>query len=183
MTYISRKCTGILIGLLHARHVIPRQTLKVIVEALVMSVVRYCLSVYGSCGVTQLSRVQKIVNFCARVVTGRRRYEHISSAMQQLRWLNADQLVAYHTVCALARVIETGQPDSLYSTIGPRAVQRHAYETRQADLFTRPNIRTEAGRRRLCYRGVTRLNAMRVDPGEPGFRRTVRRLARSANTQ
>ena len=183
VTYISRKCTGILIGLLHARHVIPRQTLKVIVEALVMSVVRYCLSVYGSCGVTQLSRVQKIVNFCARVVTGRRRYEHISSAMQQLRWLNADQLVAYHTVCALARVIETGQPDSLYSTIGPRAVQRHAYETRQADLFTRPNIRTEAGRRRLCYRGVTRLNTMRVDSGEPGFRRTVRRLARSANTQ
>ena len=148
-----------------------------------MAIVRYCLSVYGSCGVTQLGRVRKMLNFCARVVTGRRRYDHVSDALQQLRWLSAGQLVDYHVVCALARVIETGQPDSLYGTIGPRADQRHAYETRQADLFTCPNIRTEAGRRRLCYRGVTRLNTMRVDPGEPGFRRTVLRLLRSVDTQ
>ena len=73
---ITRKCTGILIALSHTRNVIPRGTLKCIVEALVMSIVRYCLSIYGSCGTTQLRRVQKIVNFCVRVVTGLHRYDH-----------------------------------------------------------------------------------------------------------
>ena len=161
-------------------HVLPRQTLKAIVEALVMSsVLRYCLSVYGSCGVTQLSRVQKVVNFCVRVITGRRRYDRVSEALQQLQWLTAEQLVTYHTVCALARVIQTGQPEYLCGTIGPRAGLRHDYETRQVGLFTRPNIRTEAGRRRLCYRAVTLLNSMGTDPGVPGFRRAVRRFARS----
>ena len=56
---ITSKCTGILIGLSHARHVIPANTLKAIVQALVISIVRYCMSVYGSCGVTQMARVQK----------------------------------------------------------------------------------------------------------------------------
>ena len=180
---VTRKCTGILIGLSHARHVIPRQTLKVIVEALAMSVVRYCLSVYGSCGVTQLSRLQKVVNFCVRVVTGKRRFDHVSGALQQLQWLNAEQLVAYHTVCALARVIETEQPEYLYGTIGPRAGQRHAYSTRQSGLYTCPNIRTEAGRRRMCYRGVQLMNRVGAVPGESGFRGTVRRLVGTTDTR
>ena len=180
VTYISRKCTGILIGLSHARHVLPKQTLKVIVEALAMSVVRYCLSVYGTCGVTQLGRIQKVVHFCVRVVTGKRRFDHVSGELQRLRWLNAEQLASYHTVCALARIIETGQPEYLYNTIGPRADQRHAHATRQSGLITCPNIRTEAGRRRMCFRGVRLLNSVRAVPGEPGFRRTVRRLVGSA---
>ena len=136
-----------------------------IVEALVLSVVRYCLSVYGSCGVTQRDRVQKIVNFCARVVTGKRRFDHISGEIQRLRWLKVEQLIVYHTVCALASVIVTQQPEYLCGTIGPRSSQRHTYRTRQADLFSRPNIRTESGRRRMCYRGVTLLNGIGADLG------------------
>ena len=90
---LTQRCTGQLIALSHARHVIPKGTLKEIVQALVISVVRYCMSVYGSCGETQVHRVQKIVNFCARVVTGRRRYDRISDAVQQLRWMTATQLI------------------------------------------------------------------------------------------
>ena len=85
---VTRKCTGILIALTHARHVIPRVTL-------VLSVLRYCLSVYGSCGMTQLRRVQKLVNFCVRVVKGKRRFDHVSQSLEQLQWLTAEQLVRY----------------------------------------------------------------------------------------
>ena len=74
----------------------------------------------------QLGRVQKEVNFFVRVKTGKRRYDRVTGALEQLWWLNAEQLAAHHTVCGLARVIETGQPDYLYGTIGPRANQRHA---------------------------------------------------------
>ena len=102
---ITRKCTGILTALSHARHVIPRSALKVIVEALAVSVVRYCLSVYGSCGVTQLNRIHKISNFCVRVVTGRCRFDHASDAIKLLGWLTAQQLVAFHAVCAVGKIV------------------------------------------------------------------------------
>lgn len=172
---LTHKCTGLLIALSHARHVIPQATLKEIVQALVLSLVRYGMSVYGSCGDTQVHRVQKIVNFCARVVTGRRRYDHISDAVQQLGWLTASQLIDYQTACAVHRVIATGQPESLHHTIGQRACERHQHSTRRSDRRTLPQIRTEAGRRRLCFRGVDLINRLEIEPCASSFRRDVKR--------
>ena len=132
---------------------------------------------YGSCGTTQLRRIPKNINFCVqRIVTGQRRYDHVSGLREQLRWLNAEQLVNYHTVCALERLLVTGQPESMLSTIGVRARQRHDHGTRQADRYTRPAIHNESGRRRMCYRGVTLLNRVGVEPGTTGFRRAVRQF-------
>ena len=179
---VSQKGTGMLIALMHARHVIPRSALKRIVEALVISVLRYCLSVFGACGETQLCRLQKVLNFCARVISGRRRRESVSGVMKQLRWLTAKQLVAYHSVCAVERTIVSGQPEYLRSTIGHRASQRHQHDTRRACSYTLPSIRTEAGRRRLSYRGVSKLNELKVELGTLSFRFKVRKalLSRSA---
>ena len=153
--------------------------MKGIAEALVLSIVRYCVSVYGACTETQLHRVHKIVNFCARVVAGKRRRDHVSGTVTQLGWLTAKQLVAYHTVCAVERTIVSGQPESLLQTIGSRTRQRHNHDTRRADLFTLPSIRVEAGRRRVCYRGVSLMNDMNVEPGIPAFRAEVKQLAKS----
>ena len=163
-------------ALTHARHVIPKKTLKSIAEALVLSVIRYCSSVCGSCCATQLRRVQKVENFCVRVVTGKRRFE-------QLKWLSAEQLITYHTVCAVERVIVSGRPESIYDSIGPRACQRHDHDTRRSSLFTLPSIRSEAGRRRLCYRGVSLVNNLGVEPGEPCFRSNVKRTILSLRAE
>ena len=179
---MTRKCTGLLIALSHARHVIPGQALKIIVEALVLSVVRYCLSVYGSCGITQVQRIQKIVNFCARVVTGRRRSEHVADAIQLLGWLTAQQLIDFHTICAVQRIIMCAEPAYLYHTIGPRAVDVHHHDTRRAEDRTLSRIRTETGRRRLCHRGISLLNKRRLDPAEIGFRTKLKDAMRADDT-
>ena len=52
---LTAKSAGTLIALMHARHLVPRCVLQQIVEGLVMSSIRYCLSVYGTCGVTQVT--------------------------------------------------------------------------------------------------------------------------------
>ena len=144
-----------------------------------LSVVRYCISVYGSCSCTQLHRIQKVINFCARVVTGKRRYDHISGVVSQLGWLTAQQLVDYHTVCAVQRTLMSGQPESLHRTIGPRARQRHDHNTRRSDMFTLPPFRIGAGKRRLCYRGVSLINDLRIEPDIPAFRAELKRLVKS----
>ena len=173
---VTRKCTGMLTALIHARHVIPRSALRQIVGALVMSVLRYGLSVYGSCGETQLCRLQKVVNFCARVVSGRRRRDNVVAVIKELKWLTAKQLVTYHTVSAVERIITSGQPEYLRGTLGQRASQRHRHDTRRAYYFTLPSIRTEAGRRRLCYRGIARLNELGVEPGILSYRYKVKNV-------
>lgn len=171
---IVKRCTGTLIALNHAQHVIPRSTLPCLTQALVISILRYCLSVYGSCSNTQLHRVQKIINFCARVVSGRRRHDHISDVVQNLSWLNAERLSKYHTVCAVHNTLVTGFPVSIHSTIGIPAAQLHDHHTRHANDLTLPRIRTESGRRRLCYRGVSMLNDLRLDVNEPMFKKSLK---------
>ena len=166
---ITRKCTGILVALSHARHVIPRRVLKVIVESLAVSVVRYCLSVYDSCGATQGHRIQKILNFCARVVTGRRKFDHIADTFDQLGWLNA-QLISLHAVCAVGKAVASGVPESIAQTIGPPANQVHGHCTRNSNHRALPRIRTEAGRRRLCYRGVDILKGIGIEPTTASFK-------------
>ena len=73
---VSRRCTGTLIGLSHVRHLVPRSVIITLVSALVLSQVRYCISVYGNGSKQNLARVQKILNFAAKVIFGRRKYDH-----------------------------------------------------------------------------------------------------------
>ena len=180
---VTSKCTGMLIALNNARHVIPATTLSSLVQGLVISAVRYCMSVYGSCNATQIRRIQKVVNFCARVVSGRKRCDHVSDVIQELGWMTARQLVEYHTVNAVQTVVATGLPETIHCTIGARASERHTHETRGASTLTLPRIRTEAGRRRLCYRGVRMLNAVNVPIENRRYRNCLRRTILSRQTQ
>ena len=138
------KCTGTLIALNHAKHVLPPQVIKPIVISLVISLVRYCISVYGTCGRTELRRVQKVLNFCARIVSGRRKYDHVSSVLRELKWLSAASLVSYHRICCVHRIVEYGEPECLASAIVSAAdhghdkkfrnvYDYHVFEQRRAD--------------------------------------------------
>ena len=132
--HVTSKCTGIRVGLMHAKHSIPKSTLVTIVQALVTSVVRYCISLYGTCSATRLHRVQKMLNFGARVISGRRKHDHISDVFRELNWLDARSLVAYHRLCLVHAVITTGRPESVAQ--GICGVAEHRYQTRGSSQGT-----------------------------------------------
>ena len=154
-----RRCTGLLSGLSHSRHSLPQSTLSTIVQALAVSPVRYCISVYGVCGTTQIARLQKLLNFGARVISGRRKYDHISDVLEDLKWLTAGNLHLYHSLTSLKHMLSTGQPETLYSSLVSRGDIHHRM-TRQADRLDRPAIRTDSGRRRFLFSAVTAYNAL-----------------------
>ena len=107
-------------------------------------------------------------------MTGRRRHDHITDAIQQLGWLNAEELVKYHTLCSLRLAIVAQQPEQIAKSIGELQSANHDHDTRQANMFRIPRMRTEKGKRRLCYRAVKMLNELRIDPYEVTFRSTVK---------
>ena len=172
---VQSKCTGLLIALSHVRHVVPTHLMPKLVQSLVLAVVRYCLCVYGSCNDTQMRKLQKIINFCARVVSGRRKFDHISDIVERLGWLNAKSLVQYHTACSLFKTLRTGAPAYVARTIGPPRNAVHSHATRRSAELSLPRIRTEAGRRRLCYRGVSLLNELDIREDVP-FKSTLRNV-------
>ena len=60
ISLLTRRCFGMLTGLAHLRHYLPETVLSTIVSALVLSHVRYCLTVYGNGTAKNLDRLQKI---------------------------------------------------------------------------------------------------------------------------
>ena len=65
---VVAKCNSNLMALVHAKHSLPKTFVEPIVNALVMSVVRYCMFIYGTCTKTEIHKIQKIINFSARVI-------------------------------------------------------------------------------------------------------------------
>ena len=155
VTALVKKCNGILIGLSHVRHQIPPSLLPTIVDALVLSHVRYCLTVYGNGSENNIQRLQKIINFGLRAVSGRRKFDHISDVREELGWLTARQLYELQSLNLLHKICSTGEPLALASQLSANSELRTRSTRRDADLAL-PRVRTATGKRRFLY-GVVKM--------------------------
>ena len=161
---LCRKCCGILVSLSHIRHYLPSQILPEIVTALVFSHIRYCLVVYGNGSAKNLHRIQKLINFAARVVSGKRKFDHISEVREALGWLEAPDLFLYQTLCLLHKVRGTAEPEILASLCSLNCERpAHSRTTRQDHHLFLPRVRTEAGKRRFAYRAARNMNGLPRD--------------------
>ena len=159
ISVVTRRCFGTLTGLAHLRHYLPHSVLTTLVSALALSHVRYCLAVYGNGSTRNCERIQKILNFAARVISGRRKFDHISDVRERLEWLSASDLVRYHTLTLAHRVMRWGEPDSLSYVLRPNSEVRDR-RTRQSDLLHVPRCATAFGQRRFAVRAPAQYNAL-----------------------
>ena len=163
---VTRRCFGVLSGLSHLRGCLPSSVILTLVNALVISQVRYCISVYGGTSKQNLSRVQKVLNYAAKVVFGRKKYDHASDLLARLGWLNAEQLASFHALSLLHKVRCSGEPEVIATGITTVAEARGCdldVVTRQDHLLHVPRCRTEMGRRRFQCRGPASYNTLPPD--------------------
>ena len=177
VTLISRRCTGMLTGLSHVRHYLPDGVITTLVSALVLSQVRYCLSVYGNGSQKNFNKLQKIINFGARVIFGRRKFDHVSDLRERLGWLQARQLAELCTLCLTRKVLVSGEPEALASVLHVNGDLRQR-RTRQDRLLYVPRSRTEAGKRRFRSRAPGLYNCLPAGTAELGPRSFSRQLKR-----
>ena len=180
MQEITRKCFGILIGLSHIRH-FPAEILPTIVTALVLSRVRYCLPVYGNDSRQNLNKIQKVLNFAARVISGRRKFSRSADVRTALGWLDAEDLFKYHTLALLHKIRVYNTPVSISTSIQTNREAR-VRTTRQDDDLRLPSVRTEPGRRRFLYRGPMWYNELPADMREMSVRCFNRTLKQTFDT-
>lgn len=171
---IVARCNGLLIALNHAKHGLPREVIPTVVNGLVMSILRYCMSVYGSASKGSMHRVQKVINFCARVISGRRKHEHISDVLSELGWLSAHDMCTYRCICLLQQCLSTGEPATIAQSV-TRVEHVHDRNTRAREqrLLRPPAVRSESGKRTFMYRAVSAFNSLPSDV-RVGCRRVVK---------
>ncbi|KAF0298386.1 hypothetical protein FJT64_004253 [Amphibalanus amphitrite] len=139
--------------------------------------VRYCISVYGNGTKKNMVRVQKILNFAAKVIFGRGKFDHVADLRERLGWLEAQQLADHSTLCLAHRVLRRGEPHSLAAVLHRNEEVRQR-ATRQDGLLSVPRSRTEAGKRRFCARAPALHNQLPpelVSLSGQGFKRALKR--------
>ena len=107
-----------------------------------MSHIRYGLQVYGNAGRELIKKIEKIVRFAARVISGRGKYEHISDVISQLGWLGVQQLIDYSDLCLLHKVLTTGMPAVLDAHLSFNRDCRDR-RTRQSHHLVMPKAKNE----------------------------------------
>ena len=75
ISHVIKKCNALLISLYRFRHHFSQDIIKLLIETHVFPHILYCLSVWDGAAKQHLHRIQKAINFAARIVTGTRRRE------------------------------------------------------------------------------------------------------------
>ena len=87
ITHVVSKCTNSLCQINRVKHILESRTLIVIINSLVFSKLYCCSSLWANKSKRNIAKLQTVENFATRIVTGTRKYNHITPVLQQLNWL------------------------------------------------------------------------------------------------
>ncbi len=89
---MHKKVMGILFFLNRIIDKFDINTRKIVFQSLALSIINYCLPVYGTINSTLLRRVQKLHNFATKVcVGGAGRSDHATPFITHLEWLKIEK--------------------------------------------------------------------------------------------
>ena len=71
------------------RYNFGNNTIRTTITALVMSKLYYCSIVWSNTSTTNTNTLQAVQNFAVRIITNTRKYDHITPALNSIRWLPA----------------------------------------------------------------------------------------------
>ena len=138
-------------------------SLKTAVQAFVSTRLDYCNSLINGIADGLMQRLQAVQNAAARLITGARRRDHISPALQQLHWLPVRQRVQFKLAVLVFKALHGLAPQcltddcQLVSTAGRR-------QLRSSDAVTCvvPRTRTCLGDRAFGVAGPRLWNALPI---------------------
>ncbi len=99
---------------------INRPSRIILVQTLVLSIINYCLRIWGTTNITIINDVQKLQNFTARVaIGGIRKCDHITPALKELGWLKVNEKHLFDPYSLVYKVINKFYPPWLkcYMTV------------------------------------------------------------------
>ena len=162
VTTVVQKCNRILVTLCKFRHYFSSDVIKIIIQAYVFPHISYCLSVWAAAAKGQLQKIQKIINFAARLVTGLKKYHHVTPALRSLNWPRIETLVVRHD---LAKVFCAIRDDDSPAAIREMFTRRSDVSARQTRASERGDLHVSkcnqsASQRVFSYRAALAWSAL-----------------------
>ena len=121
------------------RSALDMETAKTVACSIVTSRIDYCNSLFYGMTARNFSKPQRIQNTVARIVSGNRRFDHITPVLKELHWLPVRERVDFKIGCMTFKALRNKQPTYL-SDVLLRIPFRKSAAARRSFCFAVPTI-------------------------------------------
>lgn len=139
------------------KHLLDRSTLIYLINAFVFCKLFYCSTVWSNTSNKNIKKLQLVQNYACRIVTGLKKYDHITEALKSLKWLNVKKKLLFNDLVMVYKCINNLTPNYLCERFKQRS-EIHQRDTRQKSELTLPKCRIAAGQRAFAFRGAKSYN-------------------------
>ena len=147
--YVIGKLKSRIAALENLKNIMDMETRKRLTEGLFISILSYCLPLYGGCDKGSLNSLQVMQNKAARVVTLAPQGTSRKDMFSQLKWFSVKQLLFYHTALATFRIRKSGEPEDIYGIM--------SYDNNRGNIIV-PNTHLSLAKVSYCFRGASEWN-------------------------
>ena len=135
-----------------------------VIQSLVLSIINYGISIWGTTNSTQIERVQKLQNFAAKVALGgASKSEHVTPFLKELRWLKINQIHKYEIATTVYNLVNKKFPNWLFPLPTVSDINAHSVNTRQTEQLHVPRCNTYLGNRSFPVAAPTLWNSLPND--------------------
>ncbi len=93
---VTKKVIGTLMFLGRVSANLDKPSRIVVVQALVLSIMNFCIRIWGTTNQTIINKVQKVQNYAAKVATGAaKKFDHVTLIFKELKWMRIKEKYEY----------------------------------------------------------------------------------------
>ena len=99
------------VGLLkYAKRFLPQNSLKTLYTSIIEHHFLYCCAVWGCCGTTEISKLQKLQNRAARIITNSSFHASSKPLIQKLGWKTVNDMIKHESRIMVYKSINNKAP-------------------------------------------------------------------------
>ena len=139
--YLSKAAQFHIRALRHTRQSLSKEMTCHVACAIVGAKLDYCNGILHGISTTNINKLQQVQNTLARVVTGGRKYDHITPVLKELHWLPIKHRIDFKLATIVYKVKPTQEPSYLAELLIDHNSNRNL-QSNDCYLLERPRTRT-----------------------------------------
>ena len=159
ISQVCRTCFYHIRDLRRIRRYLPVSVAKTIATALVTSRLDYCNSLFHNIAIKDITKLQRVQNCLARVVTRSPRFTPSKPLLKSLHWLPVQYRIMFKMCTITYQALSSKQPSYLHTLLTPirKPIQ---LRSSTSDLLFVPKVNTNMGTRAFAVGAPTLWNML-----------------------
>ena len=111
ISYLVFSCLSKLVQISRNKNSFDRETLEWIITSLVFSKMLYCSSVQSNTSSKNIQKLHLIMNFACKIITGARKYDHVTPLLNELNWLPVSEMFKVRDAVMIHKCVNNLAPE------------------------------------------------------------------------